>query len=135
MSNKNESISNIEKFCKKYNLESLANNENATFDDYKELLDSLLNDSKKSARNIKIIKAVAYIIAATGGGISGWQLVEGIKNRKISNLIISGVGLISIYGTAYIATKLAEKDLNIIRDNAIFVGGIKCSPSTNMSDK
>ena len=128
-------ISNIEKFCKKYHLEELAAKEEKEFEDYKKLLDAMLSDSKAHARNIKIIKGVSSGIASIGGAISGWQLVEGIKNRNAGNIVISvGVGLLSIFGTAFTATKLTQKELDNIRDNAIFAQGMYSVSNTSDTD-
>ena len=120
-----DKISNIEKFCKKYHIEELASKEELTFDDYKRLMESMLKDSNTHARNIKIIKNVSSGLASIGGAVSGIYIIKGIKDHQISDFIISaGVAITSIFGVAYAATKLTQKELDSIRDNAIFAEGI-----------
>ena len=121
MSKNLESISNIEAFCKKYDLEGLSKKDEPTFEDYKNLLDSMVKDSRKHAKNVSIIKGVSAAVAILTGCVSGWQVYDGIKNNNMKQTFIAAsTGFAVLTANGVISNILNKREITAIKDNALF---------------
>ena len=121
MSKNLESISNIEAFCKKYDLVNLSKKDDPTFEDYKKLLDAMVLDSKKHSKNISIIKGVSASLSLLTGVISGWQIGKGIKNDNPKQVFLAAsLGFITMSANGIITNKLTKSEFTNIKDNALF---------------